>query len=384
MLLLSNLDSFKTIVELQVNLIPGGVAYFIIEGDTITWKCASDIFDLPNLKVGVKPSKNGGAMRAISEKRTIIDTLPSHIYGKVIKVNSFPIVDDSNNIVGAISIAFPREHSVIEGFSHFAPIFSEIFPEGVCIYTTDTKQITNIQNSEKFSVNQIRVGQELKESDIAYKTLQNQQMNSQEVDSIRFGVPTLVINYPLFDEDDSSHLVGTLGVIIPRAVEHQLKSMAEGLKSNLIGISSGIQELAAAAFEIHTNEKILNESISEILALAEQIDNISVYIKKIADQTNMLGLNAAIEASRVGEAGRGFSVVATEIRKLSENSKETAPKIRDITEKIKDKINELIIKSEKSLTNSENQSSSMQEITAGVEEITAMSEELEALSKSLS
>ena len=384
MLLLSSLDSFKEIAMLQANMIPGGVAYFVVEGDTVTWKCASDVFDLPNLKVGVKPSKSGGAMRAMEKRSNVSDTLPAHLYGKVIKVNSSPIFDDNNNVVGAISIAFPREHSIIEGFSHFAPIFSEIFPEGVCLYTTDTKQFTNIQNSEKFNVTQIRVGQELKESDIAYKTLQNHTKNSQEVDSIRFGVPTLVINYPLFDEEDSSHIVGTLGVIIPRAVEYQLKSMAEGLKSNLVGISSGIQELAASAFEIHANEKILSESISEILALAEQIDNISVYIKKIADQTNMLGLNAAIEASRVGEAGRGFSVVATEIRKLSENSKETAPKIRDITDKIKEKINELIKKSQTSLANSENQSSSMQEITAGVEEITAMSEELEALSKTLS
>lgn len=384
MLLLSNLESFKILAELQVNLIPGGIAYFIVEGDTLTWKCASNIFDLPNLTVGVKPSKNGGAMRAIEKRAPIFDTLPAHLYGKIIKVNSFPIFDDNNEVVGAISIAFPKEHSVIEGFPHYAPIFAEIFPEGVCLYTTDTQKFTNIQNSNKFSVNQIFVGKELTSSDIAYEAIQRKNIVSQEVDSIRFGVPTLVINYPLFDEDDSSHIAGTLGVIIPRSIEHQLRSMAENLKSNLINISSGIQELAAASFEIHNNEKMLNESISEILSLAEQIDNISLYIKKIADQTNMLGLNAAIEASRVGEAGRGFSVVAGEIRKLSENSKETAPRIREITERIKSKINELIKKSDLSLVNSENQSSSMQEITAGVEEITAMSEELENLSKSLS
>lgn len=383
MLLISDLESFKLFAELQVNLIPKGVAYFIIEGDTITWKCASSVFDLPNLKIGVTPSKNGGAMRAIAQKTMIADTLPSHIYGKTIRVNSFPIFDDNNNVVGAVSIAFPKEHSVLEGFDHYAPIFSEIFPEGVFIYATDTKQIKYTQGSKKFNLEKINVGYELKNTDIASKTIETKKMQSEYVEASRYGVPTLIINYPIFDEDDG-HMVGTLGVIIPRTIEHQLKGMAENLKTNLVGISSGIQELAATAFEIHNNEKLLNENVIEILSLAEQIDNISIYIKKLADQTNMLGLNAAIEASRVGEAGRGFSVVASEIRKLSENSKETAPKIRDITIKIKDKIDALIKKSNDSLANSENQSSSMQEITAGVEEITAMSEELEELSKSLS
>lgn len=383
MLLLSNLESFKAVAEMQVNLIKDGIAYFIVEGDKITWKCASKVFDLPNLKVGVTPSKGGGAMRAMSQKTTIIDNLPANMYGKMVKVNSMPIMDDEDNVVGAVSIAFPREHSVIEGFSHFAPIFAEVFPEGVFIFITDTNKIINTQGSKKFNLDKISTGYELRGTDIAYKAIQEGTFQSEYVDESRHGVPTLIISYPLFDEEDDT-IVGTLTVIIPRAIENQLRNMAENLKSNLVGMSSGMQELAANAFEMQSGEQILNDNINEILSLAGQIDNMSNYIKKMADQTNMLGLNAAIEASRVGEAGRGFSVVASEIRKLSENSKETAPKIKDITNKIKDKIDELIKKSNKSLTSSQNQSSSMQEIAAGVQEITAMSEELEELSKSLS
>jgi len=68
-----------------------------------------------------------------------------------------------------------------------------------------------------------------------------------------------------------------------------------------------------------------------------QLDNINSvmeFIKEIADETKMLGLNAAIEAARVGEAGRGFGVVAEEIRKLSQESKKTVVQIKELTQGI--------------------------------------------------
>lgn len=62
------------------------------------------------------------------------------------------------------------------------------------------------------------------------------------------------------------------------------------------------------------------------------------YIKEISEQTNLLGLNAAIEAARVGEAGAGFGVVATEIRKMSTGTKEATGRIEQSLQAVRQSV----------------------------------------------
>ncbi|MDR0584337.1 MAG: methyl-accepting chemotaxis protein [Treponema sp.] len=166
------------------------------------------------------------------------------------------------------------------------------------------------------------------------------------------------------------------------AIEEMLANI-QSVTRTLIKNSDNVKDLTEASEAGRTGLQEVAADIQEIARESEGLLEINAVMENIASQTNLLSMNAAIEAAHAGEAGKGFAVVADEIRKLAENSGEQSKTISTVLKKIKDSIDTITKSTDKVLNKFEAIDSGVRTVSDQEENIRNAMEEQGAGSKQI-
>jgi heam-based aerotactic trancducer len=187
--------------------------------------------------------------------------------------------------------------------------------------------------------------------------------------------------------------------LVLEAYEHdekqKIQTLADEQKTMLGTISRAVQELASMMVELGSSSQSVadtsvqtaesqessNQHIDELHNEIKDIEKMGSVMEEISDQTHLLGLNAAIEAARSGEHGRGFEVVANEVRKLASHSREALDQIQTKLKLITQKLEIVKKGSEETTQYARTQAASAEELTSFVQMIENVTAELEQLKK---
>ncbi|SFA78091.1 MULTISPECIES: methyl-accepting chemotaxis protein [unclassified Bacillus (in: firmicutes)] len=266
-----------------------------------------------------------------------------------------------------------QHHLIIESLIKVAPIFQSAIPTDTSITIGNKDEILAYFPGEKIKL-KLEPGMKIKPGTPADDVLKNGKPIRMVIPANLHGVEFTANLLPLKDED--GQVIGVLSLGIMHQNEEELLKISNEMTNSLELVNENVGNVSGGAQSLFSLTRDLLQSSEESSKQVEKTKEVITFIKQVADQTNLLGLNAAIEAARAGEYGRGFSVVANEIRKLSQHTRSSTETIQEILENIRKSMESINKMVQKISDVGDVQKDNIKQIHESVEEIQQMSKRL--------
>ena len=271
------------------------------------------------------------------------------------------------------------KHRIINCFEEILDQLPALFEDEISFTLTDRQRFVKFVESKNMPAYS-QVGKAIPKGEALGEVMQSGKIKAFTVDNYN-NMSIRVVAIPLRDEN--GNIVGAISY--GKNLENSMK-----VSKMSVDLSNATSAILKVANEINNDIQNIREINTKVVEEVENTsnqcnntDDIIKFIEGIAKQTNLLGLNAAIEASRAGDLGRGFGVVASEIRKLSGSSTQSITEINTILKSIKDSVGRVEKSISISMTSAQKQEQALTQIVHSVKELNKSAEILAEMASKL-